>query len=279
MFSPQKTIKNKVSYSGIGIHTGEPVTLSFCPAPENYGISFRRVDLSGSPEISASLDHVIDTSRSTTLGKQGVKIHTVEHVLAAVRAFGIDNLIIEISNIEPPVADGSSQVFGELLEEAGLLELKETKKIYSLKEPVFYSEGDLSLVAIPSDCYKVSYTLNYPQSKVLNCQFYSLVVTKESFKKEIAPCRTFSLYEEVTMLMDAGLIKGGSLDNAVIIKGDVVLSKGGLRFDNEMVRHKVLDVIGDMSLIGVPFNAHIIAIKAGHASNFAFAKKIKKVLE
>jgi UDP-3-O-[3-hydroxymyristoyl] N-acetylglucosamine deacetylase len=279
MFQSQKTVKKKVSYSGVGIHTGEPVSLSFCPAPAHHGIVFRRVDLDPVQEIRADLEFVIDTARNTTLGSQGVKIHTVEHVLAAISAFGIDNLLIEITNIEPPVGDGSALVFTDLLEKAGVLELKETKEILSLKEVVFHSEGQATLVAIPSDSYKISYTLSYPESKLLGCQFYSSVITKELFQKEIAPCRTFSLYEEVSLLMEAGLIKGGSLDNAVVIKGDQVLNSLGLRFDNEMVRHKVLDVIGDMSLVGNSFNAHIIAIKSGHASNFAFAKKIKKVLE
>jgi UDP-3-O-[3-hydroxymyristoyl] N-acetylglucosamine deacetylase len=228
--------------------------------------------------IPATVDYVVDTSRSTTLGIGKVCIHTVEHVLAAVKALNIDNLIIEVSNIEPPVASGGSKEFIAMLENAEVVEQAAKTQIIHLKDPVYHSDGDIHIVALPSDHYRISYTLSYPNNPVLKSQYQSFAIDEETFKKEIAPCRTFSLYEEVSYLMDRGLIKGGSLDNAVIIKGDVVFSKEGLHFKDEMVRHKILDVVGDLLLVGFDFRAHVIAIRSGHASNYAFAKKIRNAI-
>lgn len=274
----QRTLNAPVTFSGIGIHTGELVTMSFCPAKEGTGIVFRRTDLPGTPEIPATIEYVRDTSRSTTIGVQKILIHTVEHVLAAVKAFSIDNLYIDVSALEPPVGNGSSDVFVNMIEQVGVREQNLTVPIVKIKQPVFWSDGTIHLVALPHDGYRISYTLNYSESSVLKAQFFSVEVTEENFKKEIAPCRTFSLYEEVSALMDRGLIKGGSLANAVIIKGDVVFSKNGLFFSDEMARHKILDMIGDLSLIGFDFQAHIMAIRAGHGSNFALAKEIYKYI-
>lgn len=213
-------------------------------------------------------------SRNTTLGIADIRIHTVEHVLAAVKAFQIDNLCIEIDGIEPPVGNGSSDVFVEMIENAGVNEQTETVPVLSLKTPVYWSDGDIHIVGLPCDTYKISYTLDYPLTKLIKSQYFSLSIDQHSFKKEIASCRTFSLYEEVSTLIDRGLIKGASLDNAVVIKDDTILSKGGLFFQDEMVRHKILDVIGDLALVGYDFKAHIIAIRSGHASNVAFARKL-----
>lgn len=270
----QRTIQRKASFSGIGIHTGKTVSMHFMPAKEGTGIQFKRTDLVGQPLIPATLEYVCDTARSTTLGIGPVKIHTVEHVLAAIAAYQIDNLIIEISGIEPPVGNGSSDIFVEMIEDAGICIQNSETAIIKILSPLYWSEGDIHLVALPSDDYRISYTLNYPDTKALRSQYQSLVITPESFKKEISPCRTFSLYEEVSMLMDRGLIKGGSLDNAVVIKDDAILSKNGLFFPDEMCRHKILDLIGDLSLIGFNFHAHIIAIRSGHGSNNAFAQKL-----
>ncbi len=270
----QRTLKNDVSFSGIGIHTGEVVNMRFCPSKEGAGITFKRVDLPDQPLIPATLEYVCDTSRSTTIGINNIRIHTIEHVLAALAANQIDNLTIEINSIEPPVGNGSSDVFVEMIEKAGIADQEGIVPIVHLQKPIYWSEGEIHLVAIPDDQFRISYTLNYPNSPILRGQFHSLVVDHASFKQEIAPCRTFSLYEEVSMLMDRGLIKGGSLDNAVVIKGDVVLSKNGLFFPDEMARHKILDMIGDLSLVGFNFCAHILAIRSGHSSNVAFAKKL-----
>lgn len=270
----QKTINVPAFFSGIGIHTGAQVDLRFCPAKENTGIVFKRIDLPSKPIIPARLEYVQDTTRSTTIGINEVRIHTVEHVLAALKAYQIDNLIIEISNIEPPVGNGSSDIFVSMLEEAEIVEQNASTPIVQIAEPVFWSDSQIQLVALPHDSYKISYTLSYPRPSILTAQYHSLEITPESFKTEIAPCRTFSLYDEISHLMDRGLIKGGSLDNAVVIKDDAVLSKGGLFFPNEMARHKILDLVGDLSLIGIDFHAHVIAIRSGHSSNFSFGKNL-----
>lgn len=270
----QQTLAEAISYSGIGIHTGEVVTIRLCPADAGTGIVFKRVDLPSMPIVPATLEYVCATRRSTTLGVADVQIHTVEHLLAALRAYQVDNLVIEINSIEPPVCHGSSDTFVQLIEEVGVVAQDKERPTLTLKHSVYWSEGDIHVVAHPYDGYRISYTLHYPESQALDCQFYSYLLGRESFKDEIAPCRTFSQYEEVSALMDRGLIKGGSLDNAVIIKGDAVFSKGGLFFPNEMVRHKILDMIGDLSLIGYDFDAHIIAIRSGHSSNVSFAKEM-----
>jgi UDP-3-O-[3-hydroxymyristoyl] N-acetylglucosamine deacetylase len=276
----QRTLAKPIAFSGLGIHTGKNVSMRFCPAQESAGISFKRVDLPLQPIIPASVDYVIDTTlRSTNLGVGGVRIHTVEHVLAALRAYEIDNLLIEVDNMEPPVGNGSSDVFVQMIEEAGIREQKSTQPIISIKEPIYYSAGDSHLVALPSTEYRISYTLSYPGHPVLDAQFHSISLSAETFKKEIAPCRTFSLYHEVEHLIDRGLIKGGSLDNAVVIHDQAVYSKEGLFFPNEMVRHKILDLIGDLSLTGLNFMAHVISIRSGHPTNFAFAKKILALLK
>lgn len=270
----QRTLNQCTSFSGIGIHTGKEVGLRFCPAKEGTGIVFKRVDLPSQPIIPATVEYVQDTSRSTTIGIKEVRIHTVEHVLSAIKAYNIDNLCIEISSIEPPVGNGSSDVFVEMIEKVGVCEQEHTVPIVKILQPVYWSEKDIHLVALPYPSYRISYTLSYPTSSFLRGQFFSVEVNEDNFKKEIAPCRTFSLYEEISTLIDKGFIKGGSLDNAVVIKDDVILSKGGLFFPDEMARHKILDLIGDLSLIGFDFHAHIIAIRSGHASNFAFAQRL-----
>ena len=270
----QRTLKKEISFSGIGLHTGEEVVMTFVPAKEGSGIVFKRSDLPGHPIVPATVEYVLANARNTTLGIANIRIHTVEHVLAALRALHIDNLCIDIQGIEPPVGNGSSDVFVKMIEDAGIEEQDATLPIVRLNHPVYWSDGEIHLVALPYEGYRISYTLNYPETTLLKAQYFSVDISAESFKKEIASCRTFSLYEEVSLLMDRGLIKGASLDNAVVIKDDVVLSKGGLFFPDEMVRHKILDVVGDLSLVGFDFYAHIIAIRAGHASNVALAKKI-----
>lgn len=274
LYRQQRTLKNEVSFSGIGLHTGEQVSMRFRPAKEGSGIFFKRTDLPGQPVIPATVEYVCANARNTILGVGDVRINTVEHVLAAVRAYQLDNLCIEIDGIEPPVGNGSSDVFVDMIDEVGIQEQEGQRPIVHVRSPIYWSEGEIHIVAIPSDSYRISYTLNYPETKLIRSQYFSLPITTETFKKEIAACRTFSLYEEVSLLLDRGLIKGASLDNAVVIKDDTILSKGGLYFPDEMVRHKILDMVGDLSLVGFDFCAHIIAIRAGHASNVAFARKL-----
>lgn len=275
----QRTLRHAVSYSGIGIHTGQEVKMRFLPAPDNSGIVFKRSDLPGQPVIPAQVDYVCDTARCTTIGKENVKVYTVEHVLAAVHAMEIDNLVIEVSNVEPPVGQGSSDHFVKMIEEGVPYEQSSFVAVAPLLSPVCHTDGDITIVAIPSPTYRISYTLSYPGSVPLAAQYYSFELSPDNFKREIAPCRTFSLYSEIEPLINYGLIKGGSLDNAVIVKDDAVISKNGLFFPNEMVRHKILDMIGDLSLVARYFTAHIIAIRPGHAANFAFAKKLNQSLK
>lgn len=275
---PQRTIVRPVEFSGIGIHTGKQVTLRFCPAEEDTGIVFERIDLPGRPKIPASLPFVCDTTRSTTIGQGGVFVHTIEHVLAAVKAYEIDNLLIQVSDKEPPIGSGSSDVFVEMIESSGIKEQQRSCPIVKVKQPIYWSRGQLNLIALPYDGFRVSYTLHYPESKALQNQFYSASIDAKTFKEEIAPCRTFSRYEEIEYLIDRGLIKGGSLANTIVVKGDVVFSKEGLFFTNEPARHKVLDLIGDISLIGFSLHAHIVASRTGHEANYLFAKELHKTL-
>lgn len=270
----QKTLAEPIAFQGIGIHTGDQVALRFVPKPAGSGISFCRIDLPGKPIIPAGVEYVRDSSRSTSLGVGNALICTVEHVLSALKSYGIDNLLIEVSAMETPIADGSSLQFVKMIEEAGVVELEATVPIVTLDQPIFYSEEGIHIVALPSDEFRVSYTLSYPGEDILKAQYFSTCIDAETFKRELAPARTFSRYQEIAELMDRGLIKGGSLSNAVVIDGDVIYSMEGLRYPEEMARHKILDLIGDISLVGFPFNAHIIAIRSGHSAHVAFAKKL-----
>jgi UDP-3-O-[3-hydroxymyristoyl] N-acetylglucosamine deacetylase len=232
------------------------------------------VDLPGEPEIPATVEYVVDTSRGTTLAVGDAKVHTVEHILAALKAYEIDNVCIEISGIEPPAGNGSSDVFVEMIEQAQTVELAAKTPVVSLKTPVWWSQNEVHIVAIPSEVYRLSYTLYYPKTPALESQYYSFEVSQKGFVEQIASCRTFALYDELSYLMDRGLIRGGSLENAVVVQNDAIISKGGLYFSDEAVRHKILDLIGDLSLVGFPFVAHVIALRSGHGSNCAFAKKL-----
>lgn len=277
---PRQTIGQKVSHSGVGVHTGKVGEIHFIPAKSGTGIRFRRLDLEGQPETPALAEFVVDTARHTVIQKDEARVATIEHVLAAVKAFEIDDLLIEVSCGEPPVGDGGSNIFVSMLERALVVpcEEGETTPIYGLKRPFYHTDNGVSLVALPSSEYRVTYVLNYPNAKGLGQQVYSAALTRERFKEEMAPCRTFALYEELKQLVQYDLIQGGSLDNAVIVKDDLVFSKEGIRFPNEMARHKALDLVGDLSLVGVPFFAHIIAVCSGHTGNCALAKMLREAL-
>ena len=268
----QRTLGNSASYSGIGLFTGAQVKMKFFPAPVDSGIVFKRVDLPDAPCLRACVENIWGTPRCTILGKESVHVQTVEHVLSALRAFEVDNLLIEVDGPEVPAADGSALQFVELIEKSDVVEQEGTTHNYYITSPVYWSEGDVHLVALPSKEFRVSYTLSYPNNPLMHSQFCSFIINPETYKSEIASCRTFSLYEEIVPLLEKGVIKGGNLDNGVIIKGNEVLNPGGLRFVNEPVRHKVLDLIGDLSLIDFPVIAHVLAIRSGHHSNTRFAE-------
>lgn len=275
----QQTLKKTVSISGIGLFTGEKASLEINPADVGTGIIFQRIDLSGKPSFRADLDCVVDTPRCTILGNGSCTIYTVEHVLAALSALGIDNALLKLSGPEVPIMDGSAISFVDAIIEAGLNVQKEDRRILQLKTPMSWTEGEVHLVAIPSDEFRVSYTLHFPQSTLLRSQYYSAPVEIEHFIHEIASSRTFCFYEEITPFIEDGSIKGGGLNNAVIIKNDVIINPNGTRFTDEMVRHKILDLIGDLKLIPELFLAHIIAIRSGHTSNIAFANKLYQHLK
>jgi UDP-3-O-[3-hydroxymyristoyl] N-acetylglucosamine deacetylase len=198
--------------------------------------------------------------------------------MAAIYAYEIDNLLIQVNEGEPPIADGSALPFLELIDSAGIKEQKAATSTITLPAPLSLSYGDTHLVVLPANEFRISYTLHYPQSSVIRSQYQSLVINPESFRTEIAPCRTFALYEEINALMELGLIRGGSLENAVVIKDGVVLSKGGIRFPDEHVRHKILDLVGDLALMGIRLHAHVIAIRSGHMTNVALGKAIIEAL-
>ena len=271
-FKRQRTLKEPVSISGRGLFSGKEATLKIYPAGLDHGYVFQRVDLPGTPLIPAKLDFVRSTPRCTVLGEEDVYVQTVEHLLAALRAMEIDNALIEISGPEVPILDGSSLPYVELIESAGSCLQSGERPVFSLQTPVYWSQGDIHLVALPSESYRISYTLHYPHSNFLKSQYISFMVEPEFFKNQIAPCRTFSLYEEIASYLERGMLKGGSLENGVIIKEEKVMNPEGLRFSDEPARHKALDLIGDLSLIDCVFNAHIIAVRSGHTSNNAFAR-------
>lgn len=270
----QKTLIQPITISGRGIFSGAECSIRICPASTDTGIIFQKVDLPGKPEIPALLEFVQESSRCTRIGIKDASILMVEHLLSTLYACGIDNARIEVSGPEIPGCDGSSKLFVEEIKKAGLETQNKEASTLTIDQPVFLSRGDIHLVALPSEEYKLSYTMHYPQSPLLNSQFYSFCMNSDRYEKEIAPCRTFSLYEEILPFIKSGVIKGGGLENALVIQGDKFLNPEGARFPDEMVRHKILDLIGDLSLIGARIRAHIIAICSGHATNVAFAKML-----
>ena len=274
----QKTLDSEVFTSGIGLFSGEKVSIRLKPAPVQSGIVFQRIDLPHKPLIPAQVQYVSDTHFCTRLKANKASVMTVEHLLSALSACGIDNALIEVEGPEIPVGDGSARMFVDLIEQAGIVEQDAPKRYFTLSQPVFWSDNEIHLFAVPNFEMHVSYTLHFPRSVLFRSQYFSLPVRQELYKHEIAPCRTFSFYEEIAPLIEKGLIKGGGLENALVIKEDRVFNPGGARYPDEMVRHKILDLIGDLSLIGGSLKAHIIAIRSGHTSNIAFAKMLQNFL-
>lgn len=276
----QKTLRNEVRFSGLGIHFGKTASFSLLPAPEDSGILFKKIDVSSGKEVDivAGLSNVSCTGRCTVLGESQRAIATVEHLLAALKAYQVDNVVIRVEGDEIPIGDGSASVFVDLIEKAGVVEQQAPIKTFRLARSVFFQKDKTFLVAVPSQEFRISYTLYYPKVKLIGMQCLSVSVNPSVFKREISSCRTFALYEELHFLMERGLIKGGSLENAVVFKDDTAISKEGLRFSDEPVRHKIMDLIGDLSLIGKNFLAHVIAIGSGHSSNVALGKKMANML-
>lgn len=303
MSKKQCTIKGPVSISGVGLHTGNEVVITFKPAPENYGYKFRRVDLDTGTLVDADVDHVVDTSRGTSIEQDGVRIDTVEHVLAALAGLEIDNALIELNSSETPILDGSSRLYVEALQSVGILEQKAMRQYFEITSNIRYEnpEKKVEMLAIPADEFRVSVMIDY-ESKVLQSQNATLHHISD-FATEIFSCRTFVFLHELEFLLNNNLIKGGDLSNAIVFvdremsrteldhlahlfnKPRVEVLKEGIlnnlemKFPNEPARHKLLDVIGDLALVGMPIKGHIIATRPGHYSNVQFAKLIKKHLK
>ncbi len=301
----QKTICSKVSLNGVGLHTGINSTLNIKPAKNNSGLIFKRLDLKNNPTVPADVDHVIATNRGTMLEQNGVRIHTVEHVLAALRGLGIDNATIELSGPEPPIMDGSALPFVQAIKRVGIIDQSAIQDVFKVTEPIQFSDSEngIEIYILPADQFKITFFMDYDLPN-FGLQYVSIENVESEFVKEIAPARTFGLLSEVTRLKQNGLIKGGGLENAVIIvdkkvdkkernilsklfglntqlvfnNGDILNSEA-LRFENEPVRHKVLDLVGDMALLSKPIVGHIVAIRSGHSVNIKLVKKIKQKMD
>ena len=271
--SQQQTLRQNVSYSGTGLHSGNRVSMTLLPAPPNSGIRFRRVDLDGRPEIEARIENVTQTNRSTTIGKGSAKIQTVEHVLATMAGYSIDNAVIEVDANEPPIGDGSAREYCKMVESAGLVPQAEAREPYRVTEPLQLQTEDTLMSIFPHDRLKISCTSADKAGRF--SQFYTVEISPETWKREIAQARTFCFFEEIEYLIKNGLIKGGSLENAVVIRDDAVLTTEPLRYPEEFVRHKILDIIGDLSLIGRPLCGHIVAVRPSHSANCELARLIQ----
>jgi UDP-3-O-[3-hydroxymyristoyl] N-acetylglucosamine deacetylase/3-hydroxyacyl-[acyl-carrier-protein] dehydratase len=274
----QRTIQKPASYSGTGLHTGEKCTLTFEPAPPGSGVVFVRRDLPEAPEIKADIAHVVDTARGTTLGIDGARVVTVEHVLAAVAGLGIDNLTVEMDGQEAPVADGSALPFVQVLQRAGIVEQDRERVPFRIPRPVSCHRGDVDLVALPYNGLRISFLIEYDHP-ALRSQYASFEVIDTVFGRELAPARTFTFMHEVEALRQQGLIKGGSLENALVFGDEGVLNQGALRFRDEPVRHKIVDLLGDLFLLGAHLEGHVVATRSGHAANVALVKKLRRELE
>jgi UDP-3-O-[3-hydroxymyristoyl] N-acetylglucosamine deacetylase/3-hydroxyacyl-[acyl-carrier-protein] dehydratase len=302
MSTAQQTIKSSVSISGTGLHTGNAVTLNIHPAPENFGYKFKRVDLGAETAIPASVDYVVDTSRGTSIEHKGIRIDTIEHVLAALAGLEIDNALIELDQSETPILDGSSRIYVEKLLEAGIVEQKAMRNYFELSSNITYKDEvkKTEIIAVPADEFQLSVMIDF-DSQVLTSQ-NAVLKTIRQFRDDFAPCRTFVFLHEMEYLVKNNLIKGGDLNNAIVFvdriisqeeldrlaeifkKPRVEVLKEGilnnleLKFNNEPARHKLLDMIGDLALVGMPLKAHVIASRPGHFANVEFAKLLKKQL-
>lgn len=269
----QQTLASAASITGTSLHTGEQVTLTMKPAPENHGIKFRRVDLDDQPFIDAHVSKVQTVERATTLAQGSVKVHTVEHVISALVGMGVDNAIIEMDANEPPIGDGSAGPFVDCIKKAGIVEQEAVRSVFEIREPIHLeTPGGSLLTIVPDKRFRVSCTQVGPDGRMT--QFYSAEITPETYEREIARARTFVFYEDVQPLLEKGLIKGGSLENAIVIKGDSVMSKEALRYQEEFARHKILDIVGDLMLSGKRIMGHVIAVKPGHGPNTQMAEKL-----
>jgi UDP-3-O-[3-hydroxymyristoyl] N-acetylglucosamine deacetylase / 3-hydroxyacyl-[acyl-carrier-protein] dehydratase len=266
----QRTLAREVSIKGSALHTGDAVTLTMKPAPAGHGVVFKRTDLHGAPELRPRVDQITDLVRATTIQSGHAKIHTVEHVLSALHGCGIDNVLIEMDASEPPILDGSARPFVNMILQGEPVEQDKDRVYFELDAPVSVTRGNSSIIALPSPDFKISCTS--ADDRGIHTQHLSLTIDPEVYQTQVAAARTFTIYEDIEELMKLGKIRGGSLDNAIVIRGDKIISKEPLRFKDEFVRHKILDIVGDIFLLGLPVKAHIVATRPGHAINAELTK-------
>ncbi len=273
----QRTLAREVSIKGSALHTGEAVTLTLKPAPIDHGVVFKRIDLHGAPELKPRVDQITDLVRATTIQVGHAKIHTVEHVLSALHGCGVDNVLVEMDASEPPIMDGSARPFVNLILQGEPVEQEKDREYFELDSAVSVTRGNSSIIALPSDTLKISCTS--ADDRGIHTQHLSLTIDPDIYMTQIAAARTFTIYEDIEELLKLGKIKGGSLDCAVVIRGDKIISKEPLRFKDEFVRHKILDIIGDILLLGMPLKAHIVATRPGHAINAELTKALFEKLQ
>ncbi|PWU10039.1 MAG: 3-hydroxyacyl-[acyl-carrier-protein] dehydratase FabZ [Verrucomicrobia bacterium] len=268
----QQTLSSPAAFSGVGLHSGNPVTMTFLPAGPNTGVRFRRVDLEGKPEIEARVENVVENNRSTTLAKGNTRVHTVEHVLATFAGYGIDNAIVELDANEPPIADGSAREYCKMVQSAGIVAQNERRDAFAVTTPIELEMGETVMTLFPDDVFKISCTSSDRDGRFT--QFHSLELSPKAWENELSDARTFCFFEEIEYLISNGLIKGGTLENAVVIRDDAVLTTEPLRYPDEFVRHKMLDILGDLALLGRPVHGHLIAVKPSHAANCELVRRI-----
>jgi UDP-3-O-[3-hydroxymyristoyl] N-acetylglucosamine deacetylase/3-hydroxyacyl-[acyl-carrier-protein] dehydratase len=271
----QHTVAKTAGFSGTSLHTGEKVSIKLHPAPVDHGIKFKRKDLQDEPTIDAKIENLKMVERATTIGEGSVRVRTVEHVLAALSAMGLDNAVVEMDANEPPIGDGSAQPYVDVIKRAGVTAQDAPRRFFDVRDTMHVeSKTGALLVLLPDETFRISCTQAGPNNRFT--QFLSMEITPAVFEREIAPARTFVFYEDVQPLMEKNLIKGGSLENAIVVRGEAVLSKEPLRFADEFVRHKILDIIGDLALVGRPIRGHVVAVKPGHAANAELARALAR---
>src|SRR3989441_5510834 len=271
----QQTLGKTTGFTGTALHTGEKVTLRLHPAAVDSGIKFKRKDLQDEPTIDAKIENLKTVERATTIGEGPIRVHTVEHVLATLWAMGVDNAVVEMDANEPPIGDGSAQSYVDLIRKAGVTPQEEPRKFFDVRDTMHVeSKTGTLIILLPDEKFRISCTQAGPNNRF--AQFLSVEVMPAVFEREIAPARTFVFYEDVKPLMDKNLIKGGSLENAIVVRGEAVLSKEPLRFPDEFVRHKILDVIGDLALVGRRIHGHVVAVKPGHATNAELVRALAR---
>ena len=274
----QQTIAKKVSITGIALHTGVRAVLTLNPAPENTGVIFRRIDIAGKPEVQALASNVVDARRGTTIGNEKCAVYTIEHIMSALHVYGIDNCVVDMDGTEPPILDGSSNGFFNLVREAGVVQQNAEALYYEVKTPFYVRHEDTHIGIFPGDKLHVACTASFAGCP-FDPQYFSLDVDKESYEKEIAPARTFVNFSDLRQLIAMGLCTGGSLDAAAILHNGAIICKEELRFQNEIVRHKMLDLIGDLYLCGRRVRGDVIAIKPGHFFNVKLAAMMQQDIQ